>query len=200
MSVNEGMGRWKKGAWLLLLVFLAQIELRAIKKDRGEQDDKFVQTLGTITGGDSYAVVSLRPLGVGGPTYPFLFQSGVNPLHGVKIKVVRLFVDQQGSMQTVLLDPPREIAVGERNQLTEYLFPTPKRSIDYVIYCDALNGHWAEKDCLRLVDGKWYEAIQVSRSNDYTGAGGSKLLLTQIDPGYPTINGKPDWQGPIFDQ
>jgi hypothetical protein len=83
--------------------------------------------------------------------------------------------------------------------LNEYQLPTPKQSIDYMVYFDALNGHWTEKDSLRLLDGKWYEAIQVVRDDPSGVRGRWKLLLTQIEPGYPIINGKPDWKAPYFE-
>ncbi len=192
MSLNGEIGRWKKGGWLLILVLITQIELRAISKDRQKQETEFLQTISTITGGDSYALMSLRPLSAG-LTYPFLVQSGVNPLHDVKIKIVTLFVDQQGIFRTLELRP-RDIAVGERNQLLEYPIQTTGQRIDYVIYYDALNGHWTQQDSLRLVDGKWFEATKVSRPDDPGGrTRGATTLFEQIDPGFPVVNGKPDW-------
>ena len=193
MSLNGEIGRLKKGVWLLILVFLTGIELRAISKDRQNQDKQFLETISTITGGDSFAFMSLRPINAG-LIYPFLVQSGVNPLHDVKIKIVTLFVDQQGLDQTLGL-PPRDIAVGERNQLLEYpIHTTAQQRIDYMIYYDALNGHWFQQESLRLVDGKWLEATRVGRPDDPGGrTEGSKTLFQESDPGFPVVNGKLDW-------
>lgn len=192
MSINEGIGRWRKGGWLLLLVLLAQLELRAISKDRTEQERQFVQTIGTITGGDSYARLSLKPISQDGLTYPWLGQFGVNPLRDVKIKLIEVSADGKPVLKKLLL-PSRDVAVGERTQLLEYpiLSPAAQR-IEYVIYFDALNGHWTEQDSLRQVDGKWFEAAKVTRAEDSSGSNW-KTLVVDVDPGYPLVNGKPDW-------
>src|ERR1700730_14264349 len=54
MSLDGGPKGRRKFFWLILLGFLTSLEIRAIQKDRSDQDDHFFKILDTITGGDSY--------------------------------------------------------------------------------------------------------------------------------------------------
>ncbi len=198
MSLDQGMGRFRKASWLVLLGVFAMLEVRAISKDRTEQGQNFLRTLSTITGGDSYAFFSLKPLSES-PTadnliYPFLMQRGDNPLRDLKIKIVRQLIDNQGYSDILSL-PPRDVAVGEKTQLMQYPLKLPaKKMMLFMIYYDALNGHWSEQVGLRVVGAKWREAIRVQRStaSDTT----LQILYQYTDPDFPKINGQPDWYSP----
>jgi hypothetical protein len=193
MSINEKIGPRKKAVWLLLLALFAQIELRAITKDRKDQDNHFLTTISTITGGDSFAFMSLRPLGIESQTHPFLVQRGINPLHDVKVQIVRISINGKPAPLTILL-APRDIAVGERNSLLEDPVEITGQHLEYMIYYDALNGHWAQQESLRFMNGKWLEALRVIRPNDPSGATArSTVLFEVVDPGFPTVNGQYTW-------
>jgi hypothetical protein len=201
MSVDEGMNRWKKGYWLLLLGLFAALELKAISRDRTEQNNNFSQTLSTITGGDSYAFISLVPQGLPGSTQnmiiPFLVQRGNSPLHGMKIQILLGSIDGIGYGHPINL-PARDVAVGERTQLIEYPMPySPHKSLDFMVYYDALNGHWSQKISVRAVEGRWLQATQVMRWSPNATQG--ETLYMDVSPEFPMKNGEPDWVGPGSD-
>lgn len=195
MSVDQGMGRVRKAFGLLLVGIFAALEVRAISIDRNEQNKKFAQTLDTITGGDSYAFLSLKPLNqtpnTGNLILPFLIQRGPNPLYDLKIQLGPALVDNRGFIISSHY-PSRDVAVGERTQLDQYpIRSAAQKMMMFTIYFDALNGHWAEQVGLRVVHGKWSEAIQVRKSlEDETT---SRILYDYADPDYPKIGDQPDW-------
>ena len=198
MTIDLRMGPVRKFFWLLLLGTFAALEARAISKDRTEQNRNFAQTLDTITGGNSYAFLNLRPLSES-PTadnliLPYLIQRGPNPLHGLKITIGPLIVDNHGFLVNDNL-PPRDVAVDERTQLMQFPLRFPaKKMMMFTVYYDALNGHWSQQVGLRVVKGKWCEAIQVRR---YSSQGTTlKILYEYEDPDFPKINGQPDWSSP----
>jgi hypothetical protein len=191
MSLNEHMNRWKKGFWFVLLVVLVRIELKAINKDRVEQSNHLVETLNIITGGDSFAFLSLRPMAEDSGI-PFLVQVGNNPLRSVRIQIVRQ--DDPTHVFGIYELPTRDLAKDERTQLLGYKVNlSNQQSAAFLIYYDALNGHWSQRISLRKMNDQWLEATYVRRE---LKTGETDRIYERIDPGFPMINGEPDWVKP----
>jgi hypothetical protein len=57
----------------------------------------------------------------------------------------------------------------------------------------AVNGAWNEELKLRKVSGVWLEALRVKKLENGEKHSDYKLIYTQIDPGFPTVNGEVDW-------
>lgn len=60
----------------------------------------------------------------------------------------------------------------------------------YGVQFGALNGSWKEIYRLKRIDGKWREAIKVT---DVVHPG-NKVMFEHIDPLYPRIGGRVDWE------
>ena len=152
-------GTMEEGGVAACFSIFRPVEFRAIAKDRNDQADHFAQTLNTITGGQSYAFVTLEPLG-GDVGYPFIVEVGDSPLHSVAIQLVRLQVDNQVPTPMTYNLPRMDLAVKQRSCLTQTRIDlTGSKSIVFMIYFDGLNGHWAERTRLQKMNGKWREAI-----------------------------------------
>jgi hypothetical protein len=65
----------------------------------------------------------------------------------------------------------------------------------------ALNGYWIEDIRLRRVNNKWFQALRVSRQDITEEMRGGimynvvkpRVRFEKIDPGYPLVKGKVDW-------
>lgn len=71
--------------------------------------------------------------------------------------------------------------------ITELTFDD-KTDKNYNILFGALNGNWRERYHLKMIDGHWRRALRVTEAK--TG----KLLWEEVDPLYPKVGGKVDWE------
>jgi hypothetical protein len=125
-----------------------------------------------ITGGDSFCYIPGLPI----PGYgTMIFKSGKDPLYTVEMKVVERPKSFDDAIIVQLGDFPIDNGVKEIRAL-------PMRAegdrAAFDIYFDARNGFWTETLLLRLINGKWRQAVRVFK--------GEKELYKSIDKDFPT--------------
>ena len=152
-----------------------------------------------MTGGDSYcyvdAVFNLEMT----EAYFFLNAKGKFPLHDIEVQMVdsdlmaKLFPNSKWTPLTADSESKMNQVI-TRYPTVPFLASSAGRALDQisltglvdrhlVFHFYAMNGVWSQKLELRLVNGKWIEALAVVREAKVGKSG--QLLYKYIEPGFP---------------
>jgi hypothetical protein len=158
------------------------------------------QNTKTVTGGDSFCFI---------PPTSFLRREplavvprGRYPLYNVSVEILDIHKfasalkeqkdsDREALSKAKLDYPIGSLIPGTFTELPNFISLEGLQNLDYRITFTALNGFWQQEIKLRLIDGHWVTATQVSRPSD-------KILFEKVDKDFPRDkNGKVDWERPL---
>ncbi|VVT28647.1 hypothetical protein SPHINGO391_500233 [Sphingomonas aurantiaca] len=170
---------------------LGNVETR-IGAITSELENATNRLVATVTGGDSFAHLSLSFMGGGAQTVtPIVLHSGEYPLSNISIRMCDLLKFPAAMASNNIFAADHMIAVGELAPGTasvEGPIPVAMPRQDWNAFFSARNGQWTQLIRGRFVGGTWLFASIVSRSV----AGKNTVLLTNIDFGFPPI-GEPEF-------
>jgi len=159
----------------------------------------------TVVGGNSFCYFNLGfPTPPNGESVGFIWTKGEYPLHDVWMRLVDVpkFKESMAKAKPPLsfiqaltmgssIVTLGNLPVGGERPIWEIKFDD-KTDKFYLVEFGAMNGHWREIYHLKLIDGRWREAIKVSDVLPHGIFG--KLRFLKVDPQYPKVNGQVDWE------
>ncbi len=186
--------------------------LESLIQSGAKLQDLTKQNLESSIGGSSYCYLDFGfPDPPKGELYGIIWIHGKYPLHDAWMNVLDVpkfneFTQRVpkpytlsqmmkvGRQQINLGDlPPGTGGNGHENgdesqrMITEITFDD-KTDKDYNILFGALNGNWRERLKLKRVDGQWKRALRVTKAKS------GKIIWENVDPLYPKVNGKVEWE------
>jgi len=173
----------------------AERELRAKSEEIAELNR---QIAGSVTGGNSFGrLVVTRP--VAGDSATVVFSNeGRFPLYEVEARIANLdkfdSPQQTDSLQDFLAgDTMLRIGTVPPNavSLLDERLPLTSEHVRFNIFFSARNGFWTQQLRLRRIDGEWYVASEVSKTEDDSTR---TSLHEDVSPDYPrNEEGKVEW-------
>ncbi len=187
MAIRGETGHAEKAVWMLIILVLLFVELRAIDKDRKENEsrqvavqaeerEKFKEMLDQLTGGDSYSVINpfLIPLD-GTNSFPLVINvSGKNTLWDVSVLIREGPIKGEGSLSQAIDylsgKEGKSINLGCVNpgysvMLSYKLHPSADKVNTYIINVSARNKPTTETLQVRFnkITGMWEYAGKIIR-------------------------------------
>jgi hypothetical protein len=162
------------------------------------------ENLKTMTGGDNYcSIITLQSESNSVPLY--VYNEGRYALRGVKARMVDLekfnaFVkaNPNPTIEEVTTAGTTSFNIGDMAPHTGSLIGRYSLAGEHQglnIFFSALNGLWAETFRRCQVNGRWVTAIKVTREEfGKNGKWSERTLQEKIDPDYPRIAGRVQWQ------
>lgn len=186
---GESVSTRQKAAWALITCLALVVEVRAIYKDRDTQFHEYLETLGQITGGDTW--VDIGPMRLGGEPLNRLaiVAHGKYPFYGESVEVY----DSSGlHFRRPAFPPPAPAALIAASQLRTY-YPDIAYQIPLSV---PVTSERAQAFEFRIFGrtGMTQESLRLYRSGDtWFTAGeihrGKEILMQWKDRGFPE-----DWK------
>jgi hypothetical protein len=187
---------WEKPpAWLRITGGLAAITGAILAGIAGIASSN--ESASLITGGDSFCYLDAE---MPSPPFPaIVVQNGEYPLYDPQMRLTNLLTPLKPITLSngVTVDeginfPLPNLALNTGAQILALSLPVKDDRASFNIFFFARNGSWSEALRLRLVNGKWKRAIQVSRR--ISSGRDVKQIFEQVDKGYPVEpDGKVKW-------
>jgi hypothetical protein len=186
-----------KALYVVAVCCLVFLEIRTMRISAKDSEDRFNETVGSITGGDSW--VYLEPL----PKLRLVNGNRKHTVRKVGITVTDLDAVRRANPNgpfpvEIPLTAPQQC--GDISKWGAYVVPgTVKLDVTqgapvqhYVIDLQSENGKWRERLKVMSVNGEWKTAIKVV-AMDLNVEEEGNLLLEKHDDGFPTFDGTIDW-------
>lgn len=188
------------GAGIKLSIQQSQDQFQATMKSTDALLTESKENIDAITGGKTFCYVSALTVGQDEAALA-IATVGTSPLHDVNIDAVDLDMerDLMAKNQPLTFDTIQHfttsypaipfLASTSAHWLTKMsLSAVEKRNLHFTFF--SMNGVWGETLNLRRVNGRWVQAIKVTKElkpNHQT------TIFLQVAPNYPKVNGKVDW-------
>lgn len=217
--VDPPFSKRAKAFWVLGITILTSLEIISMKLADDDSKAKFEalltrfdETLNTMTGGESWPYIDLVeiPLENRPPLHvPTLSVRGHYPLRSLRLRVIdyrkvreayrlasQITVFNYWSNQFSTMVTLGDERAGDGWYLTTPIGidTSPDGDKRYFIESQAMNGAWREDLQYMKIAGKWEHAIRVVELSDSKGNVTGKTLTTDISRGFPTVDGKVDWE------